>query len=195
MRVLGIKGRASLVLLAGCLFPLSQAWAGTVVLELSWDEMQATVKNGDFFPKVQVQNSTDPRNRVKGMLTEITETGIAIRNQRGPILLGRGKIHSIRLIPRKTVNRKNRNRAAILAVPVGIGTTFGTWLGGCLAVGGCPERTPNAGIVGIVAAAVTAPYLIYRLAWRKDRGSVRIILKNGITSRKEKTEQWLYVKN
>ena len=195
MRVLGINGKASLALLAGCLFALSQAQAGTVVLELSWDEMQATVENGDFFPKVQVQTSTDPRSRVKGELTEITETGIAIRNQRGPVLLGRSKVHSIRLVPRKTVSRKNRNRAAILAAPVGVGTAFGTWLGGCLASGGCPESTPKAGLVGIVGAAVTVPYLIYRLAWRKDRGSVRIILRNGITSRKEESEQWLYVKN
>ena len=178
MRVLAINGRTSLTLLAGCLISLSQAQAGTVVMELSWDEMQATVNDGDFFHKVQVQTSTDPRSRVKGLLTAITETDIAIRNQRGPVILGRSNVHSIRLVPRKTVNRKNRNRAAILAVPVGIGTTFGTWLGGCLAVGGCPESTPKAGLVGIVGAAVTVPYLIYRLAWRKDRGAVRIILKN-----------------
>ncbi len=110
------SARIPVILLSAYLLVTGQAQAETIVLELGWDEMRATVEGTDFLPKVRVQTGTDPPKRIKGQLAGITDTAISLNKSNKQMLLSRNEIRSIRLFPRKAETRKNRDRAIPLIV-------------------------------------------------------------------------------
>lgn len=154
------------------LVALPAAGVKPVVVEAGWDEMRSSVNPGDFLPVVRVFTGADGSTRVKARLGRITQSGLELTKNGRPLSIPKGEVHSIRLVPRKATTRKHRQAAAIAAAPVGIGACYGFLVLSCGVWNRCvdPPLTPI--ILQMAAVAVAAPYLVYRLARRADRGSI-----------------------
>ena len=137
--------------------------------------MRKVVDDGARRPDVRVRTVPDPGRTIRARLTAVTETGLTLLKGRNEISVRSEDVHSIRIFPVRTQNRKNRRIAAIFAVPIGIGTCLGTFVLTALTTGGIPEGGYGHGpSIGFMAAGVTVPYLVYRRAWNADRGSILI---------------------
>lgn len=150
------------------------AWSGEKVVRLRWDEVSTAIAHEDFFPKVRVQRRAAP-DWIKARLLEVTDTGLRLAVKNRETFVGRSEIRSFRLFPRKASHRRNREIAVIAAAPVALGAMLGTWAVIC-STRACSE---SGGGVGDLAfpAGIAVPYLLYKRAWKADRGSVRIIVQ------------------
>lgn len=150
------------------------AWSGEKVARLSWDEVSTATAHAEFFPKVRVQRRTAP-DWIKARLLEVTDTGLRLAVKNRETFVGRGEIRSLRLFPRKAGHRRNREIAVIVAAPVAFGAMLGTWAVIC-STGACSESGGGLGALSL-PAGIAVPYLLYKRAWKADRGSVRIIVQ------------------
>ena len=157
-----------------CVLLVSLPAAGVkpVVVEAGWDEMRSSVNPADFLPVVRVFTGANGSTKVKAKLGRITESGLELAKNGRPLSIPRGEVHSIRLVPRKATTRKHRQAAAIAAAPVSIGASLGLVTLTCWGWNRCFDPPWAPIILPMAAVAVAAPYLVYRLARRVDRGSI-----------------------
>lgn len=169
----GMVTGALLAVLAACLLPGSAARAETVTVRTGWNGLRVTIDHGEFLPKVTVRTGLGGSDRLKGKLTDVTDTGIALEQRRGTRFIERADVRSVRLVPAKDHRRGWRRVAGVAAVPIGVASFFG----GCLLLGGCGETPWNAGEVATtVGMGIFVPYVIYRLARRADRRTEAIVI-------------------
>ena len=172
--------RLMTVRLLACVLLVSMPAAGVkpVVVEAGWDDLRTAIGNTDFLPTVRVFTGADGETRIKARIGRITDSGLVLTKNGKPLSIDRSEVHSIRLVPRKATTRKHRQAAAIGAAPVAIGASYGFLGLSCGVWNRCFDPPLAPMILQMAAVAVAAPYLVYRLARRADRGSVIFELKN-----------------
>ena len=148
--------------------------AKEVVVRIGWDEARTTMSHASFFRKIRVWKKADTTRPVKGILLAATDAGLRLARGESEIFIESGEIHSLRLRPRKAGGHRNRYIAAVAAVPAAFGAMLGTWAVSCSVIT-CSESGGGAELL-VIPAGVAVPVLLYKRAWKADRGSVLIIL-------------------
>ena len=164
----------AVVAAAVCLGATEPLHAKEIVVRIGWNEARTTMSHADLFRRIRVWKKADRSRPVKGMLLAATDTGLRLARGKSEVFIDRGEIHSLRLFPRKARGRKNRNIATVAAVPAAFGTLLGVWAVSCRLMT-CNESGGGTELLTI-PASVAVPVLIYKRAWKADRGSVLIIL-------------------
>ena len=174
--------RLMTVRLLACVLLVWMPAAGVkpVVVEAGWDDLRTAIGNTDFLPTVRVWTGVDGKSKIKARFGRITDSGLVLTKNGKALSIDRSEVHSIRLVPRKASTRKHRNAAAIAAAPIGFGASYGFMFLTCATARKCLDGpwSPAQIVFQLGAVAVAAPYLVYRLARKADRGSVVFELKN-----------------
>lgn len=174
--------RLMTVRLLACVLLVWMPAAGVkpVVVEAGWDDLRTAIGNTDFLPTVRVWTGVDGKSKIKAKFGRITDSGLVLTKNGKALSIDRSEVHSIRLVPRKASTRKHRNAAAIAAAPIGFGASYGFVFLTCSISNRCVDGLwgPAEIAFQMVTVAVAAPYLVYRLARKADRGSVVFELKN-----------------
>ncbi len=173
-----------IVILSACQMAVPEARGREVSVQIAWDDLRTVVAHAEFLPKTRVWTGADGRNRVRGRLIEVNATGLTIERKDAGQFIQQSEVHSIRLVPRRPGMRRNRTIAAILAVPIGVGSLLGALMLTCPTMDVCLD-TPARRMPGHLGLAVGVPYLVYRHARNMDRVAIRFVVEQG----KEPEEQ------
>ena len=156
------------------------ASAGTIEVQLTWEEVRTVLAHASVRPRIRVRTTDPPGQVVRARLTGITAEGLTLWRGREQVAILRDNIGSVRILPARTHIRRNRTIAAILAVPIGIGAYVGTVVLAAVSTGGIPEGGYDIGpSLGFIAAGAAVPFLVYRKARNMDRGSLLIVVEQG----------------
>ena len=176
--------RAMAALLAVALLLPVPTNAEPLRLHLGWDGVRAVASHAEISKRVIVRLAPDGRRTLKGRLVEIADAGITLSNprkkpQNRERLVPRREIHTIRFVPVKGdrfPGHPYRWRLAAVAgaVPVWIGGYFVGVSFGHIREG--PLFKTKDAWHGL-ALAFALPYVLYRLAWKADRGRGAIFIE------------------
>lgn len=141
----------------------------TVTIYVDWDQARAIFKHGEFRQSVKVTLlSSKP---LKGKFAGITDSSVRIRKSQSEIAVSRNDVRAIRLVPRRSSSWTGRLLAIGVAIPAGLLALYGG-----LVVCGDIDRDSTCNNTVPYLAGVSAPYLLYRLAAKADRGALILLL-------------------